>query len=85
MPLDVKRAVQAEITKQVLYSKKISVHSKRADILSKVTPGMMKDAQKEDIDINRMICYVKTGQKQTFAQIHKIKLRPVHRYLHQFD
>ena len=84
LPLDVKRAVQAEITMQVPDSEKISAHNKMVDILSKVTPSMMKDAQEEDIDISKMICYVKSGKKPTFAQIHKNKSKPVHRYLWQF-
>ena len=43
-PLDVKRAVQTEITKQVPDSKKISAHNKMVGILTKVTPRMMKHA-----------------------------------------
>ena len=46
-----------------------SAHSKMLDILSKVTPGMMKEAQEEDIDINKTIPYVKSGKKLTPAQI----------------
>ena len=55
------------------------------DVLSKVTPGMMKEAQEEDVDISKTICYVKSGKKPMLAQIRKIKSRPVQRYLHQFD
>ena len=55
------------------------------DIQSKVTPSIMKDAQEEGIDISKMIHYVKSGKKPLHAQIHKIKSRPVHRYLWQFD
>ena len=55
------------------------------DILSKVTPGIMKEAQEEDINISKTIHYVKYGKKNpTLGQIHKIKSRPVHRYLCQF-
>ena len=66
-------------------SEKIGAHSKMVGILSKVTPGMMKEAQEEDIDISKTVCYVKSGNKSTLAHIHKIKSRPVHRYLHQFN
>ena len=59
------------------------MHSEVVDILSKVTPSMMKDVQEKDIDISKMICYVKCGKKPTLAQIHKIKSRPMHRYLCQ--
>ena len=55
------------------------------DVLNKVTPGMMKEAQEEDVDISKTICYVKSGKKPTLAQIRKIKSRPVQRYLCQFD
>ena len=71
--------------KQVPDSKKICVHSKMVDILSRVTPSMMKDAQEEDIDISKMICYVKYGKKPSLAQISKIKSRLVCRYLCQFN
>ena len=46
---------------------------------------MMKEAQEEDVDINRTMCYIKSGRKPTPAQIRKIKSTPVQRYLHQFD
>ena len=39
------------------------------DILSKVTPGMMREAQEEDIDISKTIHYVKFSKKPTLAQI----------------
>ena len=55
------------------------------DVLSKVTQGMMKEAQEEDVDISKTIHYVISGKKPTLAQIRKIKSRPVQRYLHQFD
>ena len=67
--------------KQVPDSGKISVHMEIVDILSKVTPGMMKEAQEEDINISKTVLYVKSGKKLTLAQIHTIKSRPVHRYL----
>ena len=55
------------------------------DVLSRVTPSMMKEAQEEDIDISKTICYVKSGKKLMLVQIRKVKSRPVQRYLHQFD
>ena len=83
--LDVKRAVQADIMKQASDSKKVSAHSKMVDIPSRVTPSMMMSAQEEDIDMSKMIHYVKSGNKPSLAQIHKIKSRSVYRYLWQFD
>ena len=38
---------------------------------------MMKEAQEEDIDISKTICYVKSGKKLMLAQIRKVKSRPV--------
>ena len=43
------------------------------DVLSKVTPGVMKEAQEEEVDISRTICYVKSGRKPMPGQIRKIK------------
>ena len=77
LPLEIKRAVQAEITQQAPDSEKISAHSKMVDVLSRVTPSMMKEAQEEDVDISKTICYVKSGRKPMLAQIRKIKSRPV--------
>ena len=85
LPLDLKRAVQAEISQQVPDSRKINVHSGMVDVLSTVTPSMMKEPQEEDIDVSKTICYVKSGKKPMLAQIRKVKSRPVQRYLHQFE
>ena len=77
LPLDLKRAVQTEINQQAPDSRKINVHSGMVDVLSRVTPSMMKEAQEEDIDISKTICYVKSGKKPTLPQIGKVKSRPV--------
>ena len=70
-----------ETTQQAPDSKKINVHSKMVDVLSRVTSSMMKEAQKEDVDISKTIRYVKSGRKLMLAQIRKTKSRPVCRYL----
>ena len=59
------------MTKQLSDSKKkkISAYSEMMDILSKVTLGMMKEAQEEDIDISKTIHYVKSDKKPTLVQI----------------
>ena len=85
LPLELKRAVQTEIIQQAPDSRKIKVHNKMVDVLSKVTPGMMKEAQEKDVDISKTIFYIKSGKKPMLAQIRKIKSRPVQRYLCQFD
>ena len=81
LPLELKRAVQAEITQQPPDSEKISAHSKMVDVLSRVIPSKMKKPQEEDVDISKTICYVKSDRKPMLAQIRKIKSRPVQRYL----
>ena len=57
--------------------KKINVHSEMVDVLSRVTPSMMTEAQKEDVDIGKTMHYVKSGKKTMLAHIRKITLRPV--------
>ena len=71
LSLEIKIAVQIEINKQAPDSEKISVHSKMADVLSRVTPSMMKEAQEEDVDISKIMCYVKSGKKPMLSQIRK--------------
>ena len=56
LPLEIKRAVQAEIIQQVPDCGNIKVHSEMVDVLSKVTPGMMKEPQDEDVDISKTVC-----------------------------
>ena len=77
LPLDLKRAVQTEMSQQAPASRKINVHSGMVHVLSRVTPSMMKEAQEEDIDISKTINYVKSGKKPMLAQIRKVKSRPV--------
>ena len=77
LPLEVKKAVQAEITQQAPDCEKINVYNEMVDILSRVTPCMTKEAQKEDFDTSKTIYYVKSGRKLTLAKIKKIKSRPV--------
>ena len=84
LPLEIKWAVQREITKQALHSETINVHSEMVDVLSRVTPGMMKEAQEDDVDISKIMCYVKSGKKPMLAQMWKFKSRPV-QGIWQFD
>ena len=55
------------------------------DVLSKVSPEIMKQAQEEDLEISKVMCYVKLGKRPSLAQIRKLKSKIVHRYLWQFD
>ena len=76
LPLDVKRAIQHDITKQkqLPEKEKINVSSKMVDILNKVSPGRMKEAQEEDIDISNTIYYVKSGKNQHSSAYHQLIL-----------
>ena len=69
LPLEIKKAGQAEITKQAPDSEKISAHSEMVDVLSRVTLSMMKEAQEEDVGISKTMHYVKSGRKPMLAQI----------------
>ena len=51
------------------------MHSKMVDVLSRVTLSMMKEAQEEDVDVSKTICYVKSGKKRMIAQIKKVKIK----------
>ena len=51
------------------------------DVLSKVSPEIMKQAREEDLEISKVMCYVKLGKRPSLAQIRKLKSKIVHRYL----
>ena len=75
LPLEIKRAVQVEIIQQVPDSEKVSAHSKMMDVLSRVTPSMMKEAQEVDVDISKTICYINQQfDRLVFCQevLHKV-------------
>ena len=45
------------------------MHNEMLNNLSMLSPEMMREAQEEDIDINKTIHYVTSGKKLTLAQI----------------
>ena len=51
------------------------------DVLSKVSPEMMRQAQEEDLEISKVRCYVMLARKPSLAQIRKLKSKIVCRYL----
>ena len=71
LPLEFKRAVQTEITQQAPDNEKINVHGEMLDVLSMVIPCMIKEAQEKDVDIRKMMCYVKCGKKKNNACLDK--------------
>ena len=59
--------------------------STMVDILSKVSTEMMRQVQEEDLEISKVMCYVKLGRKPSLSQIRKLKSKIACRYLQQFD
>ena len=55
------------------------------DVLNKVSPEMMRQAQEEDLEIGKVKYYVMLARKPSLAQIRKLKSKIVCRYLRQFD
>ena len=51
------------------------------DVLSKVSPEMMRQVQEEDLEISKVRCYVMLARKPSLAQIRKLKSKIVCRYL----
>ena len=64
LPLELKRAVQAEITQQMPDSEKINAHSKMVDVLSRVTPSMMKEAQEDGWTLVRQYAMLNLAESQ---------------------
>ena len=77
LTLELKRVVHVEINQQAPDGEKIDAHSEMVDVLSRITPSMIKETQEEDVDISKTICYVKSSRKPLLAQIRQIKSRPM--------
>ena len=54
------------------------------EVLSKVFPSEMKDAQQSDPTTTQVVQWVKVGNKIKLSQIRKVKSKNVRKYLHQF-
>ena len=61
------------------------LHSGVIEVLSKVSPCEMKEAQQADPTIIHVVQWVKAGNKQKLPQIIKEKSKNVMKYLCQFD
>ena len=55
------------------------------DVLNKVSPEMMRQAQEDDLEISKVRCYVMLARKPSLAQIRRLKSKIVHGYLQIFD
>ena len=70
LPLDIKRAVQAEMTNCLPDSKKISAHSKIVDILSKVISGIMK--AQETLTLVKLYAVLNLARNQPLFRYAKL-------------
>ena len=86
MPMELKNEIQKSIQEEPKgESNNIQGTSAMVDVLSKVSPEMMRQAQEEDLEISKVRHYVMLARKPSLAQIRKLKSKIVHRYLQQFD
>ena len=74
IPIDVKNEIQRSIhEKPGGDNNNIQGINAMVDVLSKVSPEMMRQAQEEDLEISKVMCYVKLARKPSLAQIRKLK------------
>ena len=86
IPIELKKEIQRSIHEEPKReSDNIQGTSTMVDVLSKVSPEMMRQAQEEDLEIGKVRCYVMLARKPSLAQIRKLKSKIVCRYLQQFD
>ena len=82
IPIELKKEIQRSIHEEPKReSDSIQDTSAMVDVLSKVSPEMMRQAQEEDLEISKIRCYVMLARKPSLAQISKLKSKIVHRYL----
>ena len=82
IPIELKNEIQRSIHKKPERdSDNIQGNNAMVDVLSKVLPDMMRQAQEEDLEIIKVRCYVMLVRKPFLAQIRKLKSKIVHRYL----
>ena len=86
IPIELKKKIQRSIHEEPQKeSDNIQGTSTMVDVLSKVSPEMMRQAQEEDLEISKVRRYVMLARKPSLAQIRKLKSKIVCRYLRQFD
>ena len=82
MPIELKNEIQKNIHEEPKReSDNIQGTSTMVNVLSKVSPEMMRQAQEEYLEISKVRCYVMLARKASLAQIRKLKSKIVHRYL----
>ena len=80
LPINVKHEIQRSIHEKP-EGDNIQGVSTMADVLSKVSPDIMRQDQEEDLEISKVMHYVKLGRKPSLTQIRKLKSKIVCRYL----
>ena len=86
IPIELKKEIQRSIHEEPKReSDNIQGTSAMVDVLSKVSPEMMRQSQEEDPEIGKVRHYVMLTRKPSLAQIRKLKSKTVCRYLQQFD
>ena len=82
IPIELKNEIQKSIHEEPKRgSDNIQGTSAMVDVLSKVSPEMMRQAQAEDLEISKVRCYVMLARKPSLAQIRKLKSKIACRYL----
>ena len=82
IPIELKKEIQRSIHEEPKReSDNIQGTSTMVDVLSKVSPEMMRQAQGEDLEIGKVRHYVMLARKPSLAQIKKLKSKVVHKYL----
>ena len=82
IPIELKNEIQRSIhEKPERDSDNIQGASAMVDVLSKVSPEMMRQAQEEDLEISKVKNYVMLARKPSLAHIRILKSKIVCRYL----
>ena len=86
MPIELKNEIQKCIHEEPKReSKNIQGTRAMVDVLSRVSPEMIRQAQEEGLEISKVRCYVMLARNPSLAQIRKLKSKIVCKYLWQFD
>ena len=82
IPIELKKDIQRSIHEEPKReSDNIQGTSAMVDVLSKVSPEMMRQAQEEDLEISQVRHCVMLARKPSLAQSRKLKSKIMCRYL----
>ena len=80
VPIECKVAIQNKEKKPVQHE--LEQHSRVIEVLSKVSPSEMKDAQQDYPTIGQVVQWVKAGNNPKLSEITNGKSKNVRKYLH---